>query len=98
MLTQKIYDTEEINNIIFYAQSNGNLQGVVEAKDHNRYFGKTVTIVKGRKNKGFTGVVFWLSRQNYSNNPWTGWKTRIGIKNENNEVVWSNTDNIELSL
>lgn len=96
MLNQKIYNTEEINKIRFYALSVGNMQAVIEADDHEEFFGKAVKVIKGRKNIGFTGTVFYLARKHYGSNPWTGYQTRIGVKNESNEVIWTSIDNVKV--
>ncbi len=77
-----------------YALSTGNLQASVEIGDYEKFFGKTVRIVKGKKDVGAEGKVFWLKRQHYGKSEWSGWTTRIGIKDASGAVYWSNTDNV----
>ena len=96
MLEQRIYTPKEIDQIWSYAMKNDNTQAAIEAKDHGKVWGKVVKIVKGRKNIGFVGQVFWLTRKHYGRNQWFGYQTRIGIKGENNEVVWTSVENIEV--
>lgn len=86
-----------MTNEYLFAAQNDNIQAMAEINDREKYFGKSVKVVKGRKNIGFVGEIFWLKRTGYGNNPWTGWSTRIGIKNENGEIIWNNTNNIELT-
>lgn len=58
--------------------------------------GKTVRVIKGRKVPiGTVGTVFWQKAVNYDKyQRW--WKVtyRIGIKDENGEVYWTNQDNV----
>lgn len=86
-----------MTNEYLFAAQHDNLQAMTEINERAKYLGKTVKVIKGRKNIGFIGEVFWLKRTGYGNNPWFGWSTRVGIKNENGEVIWNYTDNIGLA-
>lgn len=97
MLDQRVYSDDEIDKIIHYAHEQDNLQAATEARHHMKYFGKTVRVVKGRKVPiGATGYVFWLSRKHFSNNAWTGFETRIGIRTDDGEVFFISSGNVEV--
>ena len=82
--------------IFMHIMAQDNLQGGVEVKHHAKFFGEVVKIVKGKKSVGFVGEVFWLSRAHYGTNPWIGFSTRVGIRNEDGVVCFTSSDNIEI--
>lgn len=97
MLKQERYTDTEYANIYQFAAQHDNLQGMTEIQDHQKFFGKRVKVVRGRKlTVGTIGEVFYLSRKHYGKNRWFGFSTRVGIKTGGGEVFWTSTDNIEL--
>lgn len=97
MLEQRIYSAYEIDKIIQYAHAQDNLQAATEALHHRRYFRKTVVVTSGRKAPiGTSGKVFWLARRHYGSNPWLGWQTRIGIREQDGTVHFLSVENVEI--
>lgn len=90
--------SEELKQYHKYCLLQGNLQAGVEVADFQEFYEKTVKVVKGRKKDllGREGKVFWVKRKGYSNNPWTGWVTTIGCRDEEDQVFFVNCDNVEV--
>lgn len=97
MLNQERYPDSEYEKIRLFAAQSDNAQAMIEVDEHRKFFGKRVKVVKGRKCPiGAVGVVFYLCRKQYGQNQWFGFSTRVGIKTDNGETLWTSTDNIEL--
>lgn len=95
MLQQRAYSSEEIEKIVLFAHSCDNLQAAIEANEHYQYFGKQVKVVSGRKvPHGTIGIVFYLCRKHYGKSQWSGFTTRVGIKDDEGNVWWTSTKNI----
>ena len=60
--------------------------------------GKTVKVVKGRKVPiGTVGKVFWRKKVNYDKyNRWYNATYRLGIKDDDGNVYWTNESNVEV--
>ena len=85
----------EVDQMLIYAAQHDNLQFAVEVRDRERFFGKTVKIVKGRKLPiGLTGIVTHLVRRHYGASPWFGFDTRIGILIEDGQTVFTSAKNV----
>lgn len=98
MLEQRVYNAQEITEVIRFAHQVDNAQAAIEASDHLKYFGKAVIVIKGRKvPTGTTGTVFWLARKSYSRNQWFGYVTRIGIKDKDGTVYFTSAENVTIA-
>lgn len=90
-------ELEELKN---YFHSRDNVNAFIEICDFQKFYGKSVKVVKGHKvPKGIIGVVFWLKRQCYGKygDPWGIYSsTRCGIKTENGEIYWTDVNNLEV--
>lgn len=90
----------ELNELHFAMVQRGNLNAATEVSDFLKYYGKTVTVVRGRKvPKGTTGEVFWLRRYDNSKygDPWGIYSvTKIGIKDKTGNVHFTATGNVEI--
>ena len=81
-----------------YCRQQENLQAVAEVSDFKKFYGKKVIVKKGRKVPlGTCGEVVYLARRNYGKDPWTGWTTRVGIKDNRGTVHYTDVNNIELA-
>ena len=93
----KNMDAEQMEQYIAYAMMHDNLQAVREAREFLRYHNKKVIVVKGRKiPHGIKGFVFSVSRVHFGQNQWEGWSTRIGFKDANGLIYWTNANNITI--
>ena len=98
MLNQERYPDSEYEKLWLYAAQHDNAQAMIEVREHQKYFGKRVEIVKGRKCPlGVVGVIFYLCRKHFGTNQWFGFETRIGIKADDGKVYWTSTKNIKLT-
>lgn len=75
--------------------------GLVAANETNARTpekGRTVEVVKGRKvAKGTTGEVIWYGKgRKFSPSKWETAPMRVGIKDADGEVHWTNADNVEV--
>lgn len=84
---------------LFYTQT-GNYNAARELSEQERYLGKTIKVVKGRKVPiGTTGECFWVKRYDNSKygDPWGIYSTtRVGIKTEDDETYFTDLKNIEI--
>lgn len=96
-LNRRLSEAEYTQAMMFAARKD-NTEEYIELKDHEKFFGKTVTVVKGRKKElvGLVGEVVWLARIHYGSNPWFGFTTRVGIRLDNGQMIWTAVDNIAL--
>ena len=83
-----------------YAVASGNLNAAVRMDEVLKFYGNTVKVVKGRKVPiGTTGECFWMGSTCHSpyGDPWGIYSyVRIGIKDEDENIYWTNLDNVEL--
>lgn len=89
--------SEERHDAYLFAASNGNEQAMAEINAFERFHGKRVEVVKGRKIKhGTIGEVFYVKRTHFGNNPWLGWQTNIGFKTEDGTAYFTNSENLSI--
>jgi hypothetical protein len=74
--------------------------GTVRRNEKTVGKGKKVVVVKGRKvPKGTTGECFWIGNANFDRyKRWWNEVTRIGFKDENGNVHWTNASNVEVII
>jgi len=97
MLKQARYTPTEYDAMFMFAMQRDNLSAASELRDHEKFFGKTVEVFKGRKvPHGTRGVVVYFKSTNYSGQPIVGWRTRIGLKDTEGNVFYTAIDNIRL--
>ena len=101
MMDLRGYSAEQLERLKFEMSCRENLNAVSQIADFQRYFGKTVTVVKGRKvPHGTTGNVFWMGSKCYGpyGDPWGIYTAiRVGIKDKDGNVYWTGLDNIQLA-
>jgi len=89
--------SDELERYTDYCIREGNLQALTEIHDYHKWYGKMVKVVKGRKcPKGTTGRVFYVERKHYGTNPWFGWSTRVGFRDDDGNAYFTNEDNLEI--
>lgn len=87
----------EIERYREYCIQAGNTSALTEINEHLQFYGKTVTVVKGRKiPHGTTGTVFYVERVHYGYQWWKGWSTRIGFKDSNGNAFFTDSNNLKL--
>lgn len=91
----------ELDELWKYMASTGNMVACRAIAIVQKFYGKQVTVVKGRSlPHGTTGTCFWLGSTCYSKygDPWGIYtRFRCGIKAQDGTVYWTAVDNIELS-
>lgn len=96
-LTKK--SPEELNALWMYMAANGNMVACAAIDMVQKFFGKQVVVVKGRKvPHGTTGTCFWLGSRDYSKygDPWGIYTSfRCGIKDADGNVYWTDVNNIK---
>lgn len=92
---------DELNELWNYMASAGNMVGCRAIGIVQKFYGKKVTVIKGRKvPHGTTGTCFWLGCTDHSKygDPWGIYTSfRCGIKEDDGTVYWTAVDNIELA-
>lgn len=80
-----------------YCVNAGNLEALVEIRKHREFYGHEVKVVKGRKiPHGTQGVVFYVERIHYGYQWWKGWSTRVGLKDDNGNVFFTDSNNLQV--
>lgn len=80
-----------------YCAQAGNLQAAQEVREYLKWHGKQVIVTKGRKVPvETTGKVVYLARKHYGQNQWLGWRTIVGIQDNNGTVHYTNVANIDI--
>ena len=80
-----------------YCIQAGNTAALTEINEHLHFYGKTVTVIKGRKiPRGTTGTVFYVERIHYGYQWWKGWSTRVGFKDGNGNTFFTDSNNLKL--
>lgn len=101
MMDLRKYSAEQLDRLKFEMSCREDLNAVSQIADFQRYFGKTVTVVKGRKvPHGTTGNVFWMGATCYSpyGDPWGIYTSvRVGIKDSKGETYWTALNNVQLA-
>ena len=88
---------KELERYREYCIQAGNIFALTEINEHKKFYGKRVEVIKGRKIiHGTIGTVFYVERVHYGYQWWKGWVTRIGFKDDNNEVYFTNDDNLKI--
>lgn len=91
---------KELEELKFQAIYIGNYQAANEISDFIEFYGKDVIVNRGRKvPKGTTGTVFWIGSFDNSKHgdPWGIYTTRrVGIKDKNGEVFFTNLENVDI--
>lgn len=100
MMDLRGHTEHDLDRLCFELMARGNIVAANAVADFQKYYNKSVKVVKGRKvPKGTTGTCFWMGQRDYSKygDPWGIYTvTRIGIKTETGEVFWTALDNVEL--
>ena len=87
----------ELNRYREYCIQAGNTAALAEINEHLHYYGKRVSVVKGRKiPHGTEGTVFYVERIHYGYQWWKGWSTRIGFKDDNDNAFFTDSKNLEV--
>lgn len=101
MMDLRGYSAEQLERLKFELSCREDLNAVRRVSEFQEFFGKTVTVVKGRKvPHGTTGVVFWMGATCHSpyGDPWGIYTSvRIGIKDKDGNVFWTALDNVQLA-
>ncbi len=101
MMDLRKYSAEQLDRLKFEMSCRENMNAVSQITDFQRFYGKTVTVVKGRKvPHGTTGNVFWMGSKCYSpyGDPWGIYTSiRVGIKDKAGNTFWTSLDNIQLA-
>lgn len=92
--------SKELEAARLFAITNGNLNAAREISEFQKFYGKRVKTVKGRKVPiGTEGVVFFVKRYDYSLNGdcWgINSNTRVGFKDDSGEAYFTSLNNIVL--
>lgn len=87
----------EIERYREYCIQAGNTAALTEINEHRQFFGNLVKVVKGRKiPHGTKGIVFYVERVHYGYQWWKGWSTRIGFRDESDNVFFTDSNNLEV--
>lgn len=96
MLKQERYTPDEYSEMFMFFMKNDNLSASAELRDHEKFFGKIVKVMRGRKvPHGTQGVVVYFKSTHYGGQ-WFEWHTRIGIKDKDGNVFYTALNNVEL--
>lgn len=94
------YTPDQLNELALTLAARGNMRALGLISDVQKYYHKTVKVVKGRKVPiGTVGERFWMGSYDNSKygDPWGIYTTvRIGIKDDNGNVYWTALDNVEV--
>lgn len=94
------YSEEDLNKLHFEMACRGNMRVCNAISEVQKYYHKTVKVVKGRKVPiGVVGECFWMGNSCYGKygDPWGIYSyTRIGIKDDAGNIYWTSLDNVEL--
>ena len=97
----KRYSAEELDRLQYEMILRGNAVASKAIADFREFYGKQVTVVKGRKvPHGTTGECFWMGTYDNSKygDPWGIYTTtRIGIRDAEGNVYWTALDNVRLA-
>lgn len=95
------YSAEELDRLQFEMSRRDDLNAASQISDFKKFYGKTVTVVKGRKvPHGTTGNVFWMGSTCYSpyGDPWGIYTSvRVGIRDSKGETYWTALNNVQLA-
>lgn len=88
---------KELEQYREYCVQAGNISALTEINEHKKFYGKRVEVIKGRKiAHGTKGTVFYVERVHYGYQWWKGWVTRIGFKDDDNKVYFTNDNNLKV--
>lgn len=88
---------KELEQYREYCIQAGNTSALTEINEHKKFYGKNVKVIKGRKIvHGTIGTVFYVERIHYGYQWWKGWVTRIGFKDDDGNVYFTNDNNLEV--
>jgi hypothetical protein len=94
------YTPDQLNELALALAARGNMRALGLISDVQKYYHKTVKVVKGRKVPiGTVGECFWMGGYDNSKygDPWGIYTTvRIGIKDDDGNVYWTALDNVEV--
>jgi len=91
---------EELDKMCMYFAETGNTRALGMINTFQKFYNKTVKVVKGRKVPiGTVGECFWMGSYDNSKygDPWGIYTTiRVGIKDSQQNVFWTSAENIEV--
>lgn len=94
------YTPDQLNELALALAARGNMRALGLISDVQKYYHKTVKVVKGRKVPiGTVGECFWMCSYDNSKygDPWGIYTTvRIGIKDDDGNVYWTSLNNVEV--